>query len=594
MRYFSRNIFTHTVTSAALALGIGLSTTAVEGADPTHDKALVIVDKAILKQSDLTFGNTLKHILRGDRPVEDVTDAATEQFLQTLLASFGETNFPGMPLAMSVRSSQPLANLQPQNLLDSRDTDEGGSPYALRPSAVFFRPDLAPKNFKDCGEFRIVYSFEKPVSEHPDGGTSERGLVKRFFLIFETRPSFPYGGQMKDLEAEGFAACQTLAQKWASFRSASSAPITEEKKTEIAAALNTFFYDTMHETGTGKFRRAMHADYLAGNFRTPLGQVRGNFLTTEVDQDGTYEEVWQLREWLVGSGPSGVMQFNAAPTEDSPIAALYKNARGPDSMEARFKNHLFDNLAHQLSKPKIIPTIADIPQCSLYRKGDSKSDQKKRLEAYLVNALGVKNFDRAFLSYADVSRPDPLKDLFEEAPPDFADTRKRAAIFAGGPNGPKDHTMDWYNLLKRAQALSCAGCHHTTPGLAIGKIGKESLKWPISINEFVHVLEPEPGIFKDYTRLSNAVTNVFLKFRTCVLDSLLAGTPADFTISTFSRASEVDLQKDRIISLRSEISDAERTGQRTAEPDEFFAKVLELRRALQSEAGAFVEHRRSH
>lgn len=122
MGYFSGTVFKSVLAAAVFALGIGFSAAVAEGKDATDDTALVIVDKAILKQSGLTFKSTLKHILRGDRPVEDVTDGDAEDFLQTLLDSFAERNFPGM------QTSMPLATLQPQDLLDDRDADEGGSP----------------------------------------------------------------------------------------------------------------------------------------------------------------------------------------------------------------------------------------------------------------------------------------------------------------------------------------------------------------------------------------------------------------------------------------------------------------------------------
>ncbi|POF27931.1 hypothetical protein CLV41_11912 [Roseibium marinum] len=575
MRYFSRNVFTHTVTTAALVLGLW-SVTETGKALAEQDPALVIVDKAILKQSGLTFKSTLKHILRGDRPVEDVTDADAEQFLQSLLMSFGATNFPGM------QASLPLATLQPQDLLDSRSSDNGGSPYALRLSAVFFRPDLAPKNFKDCGEFRIVYSFDKPVSEHPDGRNSKKGLVKRFFLIFETRPQFPFGSEIKDTKQERVAACQILARQWADFRAAQSAPMAEEKKTEIAETLNRFFYDTMHATATGNFSRAMRADHLAGHSGTPLGQIRGNFRTTEL-LDGTKTLVWQLREWLVYEDPSGMMRFQPAPTKDSPLKALFRNDRGPNTLGAKFKDHLFKKLASDLQSPTIKSVSDDLLQCRDFRKQPSGRFK----DTYLVNALGTIEVDRDFLTFQDSSEPDPMDELFKRRRGEFYTTWQRAIAFTGSVP-----TMNETHLLKRAQALTCAGCHHSSADETIGQ-GMEAFSWPPPLDRFVHVREPNKEEGSDTSRLSTALVNYFLKFRTCVLDTLLAANPANFVQIAALSNTEKELE-DKIRLQRDVVSEAEHSNLRLVDFDKYFAEILLLRQYLHSQTGAFVARRRSH
>ncbi|WP_428523598.1 hypothetical protein [Roseibium sp.] len=593
MRRISGNIVKSVFKAAVLALGIGYSAVIAEGKAATHDMALAIVDKAILKQSGLTFKNTLKHILRGDRPVENVTDKNVEDFLQSLLDSFASNRSAGMPPSADFRPSLPLAVLQPKDLLDERSTGEGGSPYSVKLSAVFFRPDLAPKSFNDCGEFRIVYSFDKPVAEHPGGSETTEGIVERFFLIFETRPSFPYGAQMNDLPKERVVTCQMLARKWAAFRTSPSSPRTEAKKTEIATTLNNFFYHTMNEAEGRTFSRAMRAEYLAGNSGTPLGQVRGNFRTVEVSQDGSKEAVWQLREWLVQPGPAGKIRFQPAPTKDSPLIALYRNDRGPATFGGRFKAHLFGALAFNLRSPKIQSVSKDLIQCKDFRR-----DVSDRLsETYLVNALGAVEVDREFLGFQDISEPDPLSDLFKLSGGEFDASRKRANHFATS-NGPSGHVMTGEHLLRRAQALSCAGCHQTTADQTIGESRTadgepDYFSWPPPVDRFVHVREPNKNEGSDSSRLSTALVNHFLKFRTCVLDTLLTANPADLAQGARLSKMENELE-DKIMFQRNVVAAAERSNLRFSDFENYFPEVLRLRQHLQSTPGAFVVYRRSH
>src|SRR5262249_10347815 len=98
------------------------------------------------------------------------TDSDQENFLKTLLDSFNVdvlvNPVSGLPMDVDKR---PEAALDPKRLLNPNDR------IGLVPVALFNRLDLAPADWSDCGEYRIIYSFKPPIP------------INRFFLIFEAR-----------------------------------------------------------------------------------------------------------------------------------------------------------------------------------------------------------------------------------------------------------------------------------------------------------------------------------------------------------------------------------------------------------------------
>lgn len=78
-------------------------------------------------------------------------------------------------------------------------------------------------------------------------------------------------------------------------------------------------------------------------------------------------------------------------------------------------------------------------------------------------------------------------------------------------------TLTPENLVARAQALSCAGCHQLSNGANLGG----GLQWPSSLG-FVHVAEStENGPEGQRFQISPALTNVFLPHRKAILEEFL-------------------------------------------------------------------------
>jgi hypothetical protein len=77
-------------------------------------------------------------------------------------------------------------------------------------------------------------------------------------------------------------------------------------------------------------------------------------------------------------------------------------------------------------------------------------------------------------------------------------------------------------VVLRAQALSCAGCHRLSNGVALGG----GLTWPASLG-FTHVTERETEVVGSETRfrISDALVNVFLPARQQILEDFLNNRP---------------------------------------------------------------------
>lgn len=555
------------------------------------DPAVVIVDQEILEASGLTLKSTLKHILRGDdRTFDEITDEEVEQFLQTLLSSFEATGYPNTlsgpkkdKVIVPVRPSKPLAQLDPGSLISSV------GPYSLKTSAVFYRPDLIPVNFRDCGEFRIVYSFENEIVSEEEN--PQDGYVARFFLIFETKPRFPYGASNLDPKKDKLAACQNLGKEWAAFRTTSALPFNKSKKANIASALKRFFYNTMLKDGSDSYNRAMKRDYLGGTFVDPLGQVRGNFLTKEITSSGDFEDFWQLREWVVikSEDNENKMRFKATATNFSPFSGLYQDniADKNFGIRKKFQKVFFEKYADELLNPKIY-NIPDTIKCLAFRRSKHGNVNDK----YLVNALGLKKMDDLFLSFQEISSDESINKLFKDNEPRHSYFRKSARRFLKVTK-PRGHDVKWNHLLRRAQALTCAGCHRHANRRKIGiAADKTPIIWPKAFR-FVHVKEPGEKETSDNGRLSWALNHRFLKFRSCVLDGLLA-RPSSVPLVTRIQRNTESLHDDKIANLRATISYALSADQYDRDLDELDANVSKLRSLLLSESGAFVESRRSH
>jgi hypothetical protein len=236
--------------------------------------------------SDLTtkfaFARTIGAIL-GTAGIPN-TAANRQALVATLVATFsnGQMVNPISGLSMKVDPRPVEAGLSPAQLLDP------AHPRGLMPIGLFSRFDLAPADWSDCGEHRIVYG-NKPGQP-------------RFFLIFEAKIPNP-------TPSLGIKGCRPLAVSWRTI----GLPTT-------TAAIRNARLDQLYYTGVPNFRPAVH--FL--NYGTPLGQVRSNSFVMGP---------WQLREFRILAVGPNVLQFRAAPAASNPLAEFYKNNPAGSALE---------------------------------------------------------------------------------------------------------------------------------------------------------------------------------------------------------------------------------------------------------------------
>lgn len=209
--------------------------------------------------------------------------AANRQALvASLVASFNNSQFvnpiSGLPMKVDPRPAE--SGLSPAQLLDP------AHPRGLMPIGLFSRFDLAPADWSDCGEHRIVYG-NKPGQP-------------RFFLIFEAKIPNPS-------PSLGIKGCRPLAMSWRGIGLA-------------ATAIRNTRLDQLYYTGVPGFRPAVH--FL--NYGAPLGQVRSNSFV---------QVPWQLREFRILAVGPNVLQFRTAPAASNPLAEFYQNNPAGSALE---------------------------------------------------------------------------------------------------------------------------------------------------------------------------------------------------------------------------------------------------------------------
>ena len=214
-------------------------------------KTLVITDRAILDRSEFSFGNTLGAIINSSAPTK-VQDGAAERIalLASLIRSFRITERinPESGLNLRVKARPNEAALDPIKLLTP-------GPGGMKPVALFNRWDLAPDDFKHCGEHRIVFARDADPADKPPS---------RFFLIFEAAIDNPHPANDK-------SGCQGIVHFWKSLEGKDAAAAGEDLAKFYFTGLDT------NKDGTPDFKPVIHAQH----FGAPYGQVRGNVFMTQ-------------------------------------------------------------------------------------------------------------------------------------------------------------------------------------------------------------------------------------------------------------------------------------------------------------------------
>ncbi|MBU8895280.1 hypothetical protein DRW03_06905 [Corallococcus sp. H22C18031201] len=270
--------------------------------------------------------------------------------------------------------------------------------------------------------------------------------------------------------AQGLNGCRPVADLWAKL---STVPDAAER----SKMLSNFYFE-----GLAGFMPVVHIDNY-GNRSGPVatGQVRTNQFMAPP---------WTLREYKVRQQfCSGVtpcaMRFIPVTVKTNPGATLFSLFSGHPQAPA-FQSTAF---------PSQVPFLA-FNDLNLFNY--SVADSFNSGES---NAQGTDN--------------DYIQSFgFSTSP--FRTTIQARLTATGSTLSPVD-------MIARAQALSCAGCHQLSNGANLGG----GLSWPFSAG-FTHVSEQqETGPFGPRFQISTALTGTFLPHRKAVLETFLNSSCGD-------------------------------------------------------------------
>ena len=478
--------------------------------DATLDVAMSEISSGDGNESAFSFARTIGAILKSAGLPDDAV--AREAFLRTMITSLD--NDKGLLLNPYSAIAVPLEDrlvansvtrrgegtMEPARLLDPNDAE-----FGVKPLALFNRLDLAPSDWRHCGEYRIVYAI-------PNGG-----FQKRFLLIFEAMLANPYfipnnpndPKNENDTKASE-AGCRAVAEFWAGLRDVEGAD-DNAKRIARAKLLSQFYYDGAvdGQPALEPFEPVVSYKHYGGD--GGRGQVRANMF---------FQLGWQLREWLTPLviGPTGAtVAFVPDTVKDNPISELYlddikETALGQANLEstvALLHSSFIENFGTEVQDHLFVERSEKfrdlIGSMNDYDLGELKEDD------ILVSTIALGSSKR-FDDFQSSSNPDANVDEPSKVAGDRF--RQTLELLLTRPTALNPQTVQI--LLNRAEAGTCSGCHQTSPreGIdfdpALIKVKPDGAEvfWPDVVPGgagFVHVDESR--------RLSVALEKHFLPVR---------------------------------------------------------------------------------
>lgn len=336
--------------------------------------------------------------------------------------------------------------------------DPETNPDGYVPIALFNRFDLAPADGAHCGEYRIVFAKRSGMLD-----AKQRNLV-----IFE--PVLPNRHPQ-----HGLNGCKKVAEFWADLS-------REDDLERRADLLERFFFEGIHG-----MEPAVHVDRLGGNL-ADFGQIRTNQFVNAPPLPVVPASPWSLREFKLvkGCDEYGCPSLTVVPVTDK------VNSFGP--LFSPTSSHP-QTAAFQEFFPSQVAALAtgdlneiDFDPPEVFNSGQSQasgSSESRYLDQFGTGASHLRQgIQDALDATGSVLTPD--------------------------------------EVVLRAQALSCAGCHRLNNNVAVGG----GLVWPSSLG-FTHVTERVTETVGGVTRwvISPALLNVFLPKRKQILEEFLMDKP---------------------------------------------------------------------
>lgn len=350
-----------------------------------------------------------------------------------------------------------------------------GDPDSFFPVAVVNRFDLTPMDGTRCGQYRIIYAKRSGLDDPND----------RVFLIFEAALANPVPGCLE--------ACRPVAEFWKGLESKSTS--------DIAASVRGFYFD-----GIPGFRAAIHPEHFGlgvqdqGYGGSEPGQIR-----VSMHMGG---EAWDMRELHFGVHPSyGTPVFLPASVKNNPVAAFFGTTAVDPGMAQAYQSQFVWNELPSLAQKE----MKDVRMFT--------SPEFNGVESVLAGDKKNAYFDAAIAS-GDMTFLDQLAEQ----------------ITAQNLNKdcPADDPLDAEAVLKRATALSCAGCHAPNDMIGPDRSIGCGLVWPDSIGQ-AHVTEKGER--------SPALKTVFLPHRAEVLQTFLQSCDPDAIMGNLQPGNPNGLQE---------------------------------------------------
>ncbi|WP_158502221.1 NBR1-Ig-like domain-containing protein [Vitiosangium sp. GDMCC 1.1324] len=357
-------------------------------------------------------------------------------------------------------------------------TDNGNTlndfPYVCRPSEGGQARPTSVINLDSYAAVGLYNRFDLAPVDGSDCGQYRIVLARlpfspasRNFIIFESVLPNPH----PELGLEG---CRPVVRFWSGL-SADADPMSRADK------LEAFYF-----SGLPGFAPVVSMNHFGNNPRS-LGQVRTNqFLQ---GPPGAPPVPWMMHEFKLVTDctaqPSCTLKFVPATVKTNPFGGLF-NPASTDPRASAFQSYFLTQVAG-LAVNDLNRFNYAVPDSFNAAQDDSRTPGGA--DDYLAQfGPGPSAFHRAI--------GDELTRL--------------------------GSTLTPHDIVARAQALSCGGCHQRNSGRPVGG----GLTWPASAN-FVHSTETDDPADPGRFAISPALRNQFLPLRKTVLESYLQSPPLD-------------------------------------------------------------------
>ncbi|NOR70019.1 MAG: hypothetical protein GQ532_10070 [Methylomarinum sp.] len=430
---------------------------------PGASKNWLVFNKPALLAQPFKFSKTLAKIIA---TADSNTNTSNVELVTSLVDTFSLT---------SATNPESISGSNFEVPMNPRIIESQMSPQAIVdewvPVGLFNRFDTAPVDGSHCGEYRIVYANPRNTND-----PSLSAGTRRFFTIFESALPNP-------LPEKGIEGCTSVANFWVSL---SSPDLTDAERVTM---LEEFFYQGLSTQSSDGTPVTLAPVVSFAHYNAPLGQVRTNqFLDPR----------WQLREFRTAINSIGKVSFEVDTVKNNALTEFY-DQQAPFNLETS-------------------GSVSNIGLFNLLR-ADFQTTFISNLLPQLISADATAENSRSLINQIGMSVPNRFNEFQSDAQNSSDNiTRNTGDNLKGNIDNALTQlgtAITQQQLLARAEATTCGGCHQFSNGADIGTdTNGDAIRWPRSAG-FVHISETGS--------LSQALTDVFLPVREQVLTNFVCG-----------------------------------------------------------------------